>query len=117
MASPNPIPTHRDDVDAGVTDRLVHLEEAVAALARELTTRRLVVVDEQGRPRITAEVAGEVAELRVELAGTAPGHGTAVVCFAAPEDPATGLSAGVGLQCWENGECVDELTVYDDRPR
>jgi len=52
--------------------RLARLEAAVAALADQVTTRRLAVVDERGRERIvaTADLDAEQAELVVvDLAG------------------------------------------------
>ena len=47
--------------------RLVAAEAALAGLAQEVRTRRLVVVDDRDRERMVAELIGEDAYLRLDL--------------------------------------------------
>ena len=99
------------------------VEEAVEALGREVRTRRLVILDGAGAPRITGEVAGGVAELRVELEPSAAGATTAVLVFAADgTGGGLGFDPAIGVQLWVGGDGVVELTVSPDdegrwRPR
>jgi len=97
-----------------VGERLARLEAAVAAMADEVRTRRLVVVDGHGDRRVVAEVVDATAEVRLEL--PAPPHRprTSVLVFANPGDPVVGLDPGVGVQLWVDGEEVDRLVAWRD---
>jgi hypothetical protein len=107
---------HDSDDTAGLAARVVRLEGTVEALGLELRTRKLVVVDRAGMPRITAEVVDGVAELRVEL-GSSPGAAMpAVLVFAA----AGGMPGGatfdpaIGVQLWADGDGLVELAASPD---
>ena len=91
---------------------MTRLETAVAALAAEIQTRRLVVVDDRGRPRIVAEVVGSTAEVRLDLPGDGDQPAMSVLVFANPGDEAVGLGPGVGVQLWVDGDEVDRLVVW-----
>lgn len=141
-----PAGTRRDAAGEGGTweRRLAALEEAVATMATEIRTRRLVVSAGRGAPRVVAEVARSTAELRLELptgrdeapaaavlfataaqeptdtgrgggAGDAAPHGSAR--DADPRDADlddVGLGPGVGLQLWAEGNAVAELDAWPD---
>jgi hypothetical protein len=100
---------------AAVTARLARLEEALEALGREVRTRRLVVLDGAGSPRIIAEVADGVAEVRVELGPSPAGARPAVLVFAADGTVGgLGLDPAVGVQLWADGDGVVELAASPD---
>ena len=95
---------------------MLRLEGIVEALALEIRTRKLVVLDRAGVPRVTAEVVNGVAELRVEL-GSSPAAGTpAVLVFAAPGGPSGGatLDPAIGIQLWADGDGLVELAASPD---
>jgi len=72
----------------GLGPRLASLERAVAAMAAEIRTRRMVVVDASGSERIVGETRHGTAELRVENAGEDEERGkSAVPTFASPGRP------------------------------
>ena len=80
----------------------------------EVRTRRLVVVDDNDRARVVAEVRRDVAGLHVDVPHR-PGAGqTSVLVFAAPVDRLMGFGPGAGLQLWVDGEEVDRLEVWRD---
>ncbi len=98
--------------------RVTALEARLAALSRELQTgevrtRRLTLVDEDGRERLVAEMVGSVAELRFDLPGLPPGRRTSLLLFAVPEQ--LDWCAGLGVQLWVDGNLVDELTWWQDQ--
>lgn len=118
----------------GTEARLAALERLVDAMATEITTRRLVVVDDRGRTRMVAEVNRDTAELCLQLPGDerwvaeaggrggdapgAPGR-TGVVLYATPPDTDgdeghLGLGPSVGLQLWAGGDSVTELDAWPD---
>ena len=138
-----PAGTRRGAAEEGGTfeRRLAALEEAVAAMATEVRTRRLVVSAGPGMPRVVAEVVRGTAELRVELPPGGDGVRAATVLFASAAVPAaepgrgragaagarplgkaagvappdagdTGLGPGVGLQLWAEGDAVAELDAW-----
>ena len=98
--------TDRHERSAGLEElglRLDAMEQIVAAMAEEVSTRRLQVIDGDGRARITAEVVGDTAELRVEVPGRERVGDTHVVAFATPGRSADMSgepepSAGVAVQ-------------------
>jgi hypothetical protein len=107
---------HDSDDTAGLAARVVRLEGAVEALGFELRTRKLVVVDRAGMPRITAEVVDGVAELRVEL-GSSPGAAPpAVLVFAAAGGRPGGATfdPAIGVQLWADGDGLVELAASPD---
>ena len=67
----------------GLEARLRSVEQAVARLSMEVTTRRLRIVDQDRQERIVAEVVGDTAELRVEALPSSRGR-THVLLFATP---------------------------------
>ncbi len=119
-----------NDEGMGMQARLAALERSVRAMADEIRTRRLVVVDDLGRVRLVAEVVGETTELRLELPG-APGDRAAdaddgaasrsgagraaVVLHATPstvDGPDDGLGPAVGIQLWADGDSVVEIDSW-----
>jgi len=106
------------DDTAAMTARLEGLEAAVERLAVELRTARLVVLDDAGTPRITAEVVDGVAELRVELVvpSAAAPAAPAVLVFAAPGEGRDGalLGPAIGVQLWAGGNGLAELVASVD---
>jgi hypothetical protein len=141
-----PAGTRRDAAGEGdaLERRLAALEEAVATMATEIRTRRLVVSAGRDAPRVVAEVARSTAELRLELPAGRDGPPAAAVLFAtASREPAgtgcsggagdvaphgsaqdadprdadlddVGLGPGVGLQLWAEGDAVAELDAWPD---
>ena len=73
----------------------------------EVVCRRLVLVDADGVPRLVAEVAGDTAELRLEVPGAPPGRRAAVVLHAS-RSPVPLL----GVQLWADGEVLAELDAW-----
>ena len=98
---------------AAVEERLAAVERILAALSGEVSTRRLVVVDEAGRPRLVAEVRGTTVELRL-LVGAPDGAGSVaqVVLHATEGDDSLGPLAGV--QLWAHGDAVAELDEWPE---
>jgi hypothetical protein len=95
--------------------RLGRLEGAVEALGLEFRTGRLVVIDDAGTPRITAEVVDGVAELRVELGSSRAGAGAAVLVFAAaPRTGGVSLDPAIGVQLWAGGDGLVEFAASED---
>jgi hypothetical protein len=76
-----------------------------------VVTRRIEVVDPDGRSTLVAEVVDSALELRVGLSGVA-GRRTEVLCFAIPARQE--LPRGVGIQLWANGDIADELCWWGD---
>jgi hypothetical protein len=75
-----------DNVGMDIEARLAALERLVRAMADEIRTGRIVVVDDRGRARVVTEIVGETAELRLELPDRVPDR---------PADgPADGPAAG-----------------------
>ena len=120
-----------NDEGTGMQARLAALEQSVRAMADEIRTRRLVVVDDLGRVRLVTEVVGETAELRLELPGGAPGdratgpddeagsrsgeERAAVVLHATPstvDSRGGGLGPAVGIQLWADGDSVVEIDSW-----
>ncbi|MGH9089352.1 MAG: hypothetical protein ACRDYZ_14790 [Acidimicrobiales bacterium] len=103
--------------DLDVLGRIVGHLTRQRATPDEVVTRRLRIVDEQGAPRMVAEVVGGTVELRLEVPGAEPGRRSAVVLHAsrAPdgsdEAPLTPL---LGLQLWADGDVVAELDAWSD---
>jgi hypothetical protein len=95
-------------------DRLASLESAVAALSDSVTTRRLVVVDATGTPRLVAEVRGGTTELRLDVLSPAGDGAVASVVLHAGDDgtDAAGLGVMAGLQLWAAGDTVVELDAW-----
>lgn len=79
----------------------------------EIRTRRLIITDDTGSPRIVGEVIGGAAEVRVGL----PGEGSRnayVLLYAVPRD-GTGLGPALGVQLWANGDAYSEMSLsWDD---
>lgn len=97
--------------DSTMAQRVAGLEAAVAAMADVVSTRRLVVLDAAGRPRLVAEVTGATVALTLETAGGGA-HGPASVVLHAGDDGDTGLGGLVGLQLWAGGDTVAELDAW-----
>jgi hypothetical protein len=96
---------------ATVERRLEALEGALSAMAVQVVTRRLVVTDPQGRPRLVAEVNGSTVELRLVVTG-ASGTDASVVLHASNPDADFGPLTGV--QIWASGDVVMELDAWPD---
>jgi hypothetical protein len=76
----------------------------------EVRTRRLVITDDDDRPRIVAEVVNGVAELRLDVPGELP-RAASVTLYANPGDDLTG-DPSVGVQLWGAGESRVELNLW-----
>ncbi len=117
------------DEGMGVQARLAALERSVRAMADEVHTRRLVVVDDRGRVRLVTEIVGDTAELRLELpgalgdraadadggAGERNGGGPAAVVLHATssaDGSDDGLGPAVGIQLWADGDSVVEIDAW-----
>ncbi|HEX3980210.1 MAG TPA: hypothetical protein VHW93_03255 [Acidimicrobiales bacterium] len=88
--------------------RLARLEGLMAGLAEEVRTERLVVIDPDGRERLTAQVEGSTVVLCVGL-GEAEGDRDASAVIYAQDDP--DLGPGVGVQLWAAGDSVVEVSA------
>ncbi len=89
--------------------------EGAPPVLPEVRTRRLVVVDAAGSPRITGEVTEtEVAELRLELPASSPERAS-VLLFANPGDAAEGPT--VGVQLWTGSDAFAELNLWREGNR
>jgi len=105
----------------GLGPRLAALERAFTAMAAEIRTRRMVVVDASGSERIIGETRHGTAELRVENpGGNQEGGESAVAIFASPvttgPDPGgTGLGPAVGIHLLAEGDAVAELEAWPGR--
>ncbi|HVX20334.1 MAG TPA: hypothetical protein VHB02_03195 [Acidimicrobiales bacterium] len=100
--------------DGDLGERVARLEAAVAALGAEVRTGRLVVVDQQARPRIVAEVVDGTAEVRLDLPGGGDRSALSVLVFANPGDRELDLAPGVGVQLWVDGDEVDRLVAWGE---
>ncbi len=126
-----PEPEGTGDEGTGIEARLAALERLLAAMTAEITTRRLVVVDRLGRPRLVAEVSQDTAELRVQLPDDHPGQSagpgdpvrtvgrTAAVLYATPAGGGSGaddlgLGPAIGLQLWADGDAIAETDAWPD---
>ncbi|MGH9108867.1 MAG: hypothetical protein ACRDY3_05285 [Acidimicrobiales bacterium] len=72
-------------------------------------TRRLVVVDEEGRDRIVAEVKGNVAEVTAVMDDSQPGRTTGVALMA-EERPEPG--AVLGLHLSVDDDVIAEVVTH-----
>ena len=90
-----------------VETRLSQLEAKVRGMETELGTRRLVIVDNQDRPRVITEV-GHHAELRVEIPSD-HGQRIAAVLYTCPATEDEEPSIGVSLQA--DGKAEVELSI------
>jgi hypothetical protein len=102
---PQPIRPTTDGLT--LESRVTELEATVQAMTTELRTRRLVVTDDQDRPRVVTEI-GHHAELRVEVPSD-DGHRTAAVLYASLATDDEEPSIGVSLQADGNAEV--ELSI------
>ena len=98
-----------------VLERVACLERALTALATELRTRRVVVVDDESAERVVIDTVDDVAEVRVFVPGTAPGKSCMAALFAAAVTSDGGL--GAGLQVVAEGDNVIELAAWRIEPR
>jgi hypothetical protein len=107
---------HHSDNAAAMAGRVARLERALEALGLELRTRKLVVLDSEETPRITAEVVDGVAELRVELASSPAAATPAVLVFAAAHRTREGATfdPAIGVQLWADGDGLVELAASPD---
>lgn len=99
--------------------RLLAAESALAALRREVRTRRLAVCDADGRERIVADVVDGQAHLRLAFvddrqAAVTDGAAStaAVLVFACPAHDDLGPLAGV--QVWAEGDVVAAVEAWQD---
>jgi hypothetical protein len=93
--------------------QVAELQHRVERLDSEMRTRRLAVVDDEGRERLVAEAVGEVLEVRMDLPTEGPRGRTGLVCFTTPGDGE--LSAGLGAQVWVRGDLAGEVSWWADR--
>jgi hypothetical protein len=96
--------------------RVAEVERSFARLGEEVRTRQLIVVDDADHPRIVGEVFADVAELRLELPGSADQPGPELLLFAvASSHPAPiELGPAVGMQLRAQGRAVFELDAWPD---
>jgi len=82
----------------------------------EVRTRRLVVTDGGGSPRIICEVTeAGVAELRLQLPHNADDQAS-ILLFANPGDD-LGEGPTVGLQLWAGGDALAEMNLWREGNR
>jgi|SRR5271155_5518293 len=113
---------HGKTAGADLARRVGSLERALQNIGEEVRTTRLVIVDGDENQRIVAEIADDVAELRLQLPPRTPegntGASTAMVVFAAPnglgrlEDRAA-AGRSLGVQLWVEGNAVLEVDVSE----
>jgi hypothetical protein len=103
------MPQDRDEVD-GPADEVRVLRAEVAALRDEVRTRRVVIVDEHGRPRVTLSVDRGTASVRVD----APGGDPSAELFAVGPVEADGPEAGLALVV--HGDVVTVVRAAGDAP-
>jgi hypothetical protein len=112
-------PTEPDPATAlrDLVDRLGTLEEEVAelreSLAREVRSRRIVVVEEDGFERIVLGARDRFGHVSVQ-SRTAVGTSTTAELFA--NDGLDGDAAEVGVALTDRGEVVSTLDVTSGRP-
>jgi hypothetical protein len=107
---PHEEPPEADPETSTLEDRVSALESRLSKLGREIRTERLVVEDDEGRPRVVAEVVGGVTELRLDVPGCVHGGGsTALLLFATEGHEDIGDPAGMGVQLWVDG---NEVATY-----
>lgn len=87
----------------GIEARLAALEQLVDAMTREVVTRRLVVVDALGRPRLVADISRGTAELRLEVPNSGPVGPTTTTGDPAPGQPAPAGRTAVVLHATPGG--------------
>ena len=92
-------------------DLIVSLRDRIEALEAEVRTRRVVVVDAHGRPRIVLAAEPGVASVRVDAAGGDP----SVELYAV--DPVGADGAEVGVALVVGGDVVGGLHVLGPEPR
>lgn len=90
-------------------DELARLRAQVDALRDEVRTRRVIVVDAVGRPRITLTADPGVGSVRVDAAGGDP----SVELYAV--DAVDGDGPEVGLALVVDGDVVGTLRVLVNR--
>jgi hypothetical protein len=106
------------DEDGLLEARVTALEGAVLAMTREIRTRRLVVIDGSGTPRVVADATGGTAELRLTTTSGRRQGDAAVVLHAGagPDRPLAGSLLGldglVGVQLWADGDAIAELDAW-----
>jgi hypothetical protein len=92
-----------------IDKRIEALEGSIERLKSEVRTSRVVVEDDEGRPRVVIETVDGAAELRLELPGSAEGKRTALLLFSAEGRESTGYAAAIGLELWVEG---NEVSAY-----
>lgn len=115
MADGEPGPRAGQPAPVSVAERLERLEALVGALAVEVRTGRLALVDAAGRERLVATVDEEVVELRIGAPPPSGREDASVVLFAAAAtdgrvgDDRLPLGPAVGIQLWADGDAVVEI--------
>ena len=104
------MPTPIEAIEA-IEEQLVGLRSEVAALRQEVRTRRVVVVDASGRPRVVLSADPGVASVRVDAEGGDP----SVELYAVDAVEADGPE--VGLVLVVDGDVLDDLRVLVSRDR
>ncbi|MHB8246433.1 MAG: hypothetical protein ACYDGN_14015 [Acidimicrobiales bacterium] len=94
-------------------ERVARLQSELARLRDVVRTNRLVVVDEEDRERLVAEINDGVLELRLQLPSGGAGQRTELLAFTTP--PRDVLAPGLGMQLWANGNLVKEFCWWDDQ--
>lgn len=100
------------DSEDALDARLIALEEEVARLRGQVTTARLVIVDGHGRERFIASCVDPAMELRLPLWAPGPRRDLELLVFAI--EGRDDLPGGVGVQLWDSGSVVRELTWWED---
>jgi hypothetical protein len=93
---------------ADLERRVAAMADALARLSHELRTRRLVVVDDHGAPRVVADVTRGTAELRVT-----DGDGAEVVLHAGAAD-LDGVEPSFGAHLRHGGDALAEVDAAPD---
>lgn len=102
-----------DELTAQVHDLRRELSGLIDDLAREVRTRRLTIVEDDGFERLVAAGRGHFGHLT--LRGRAPvGRSTLVELFA--NDPADGDDTNVGAALCDHGDVVASIDVTRGSP-
>lgn len=94
--------------DEQLEARISALEAAVERFGREVRTRRLAVLDEEGGERLVAEVSDRVALFHLSFSS---GEDDGLLVFAAPSGDA--FPPGCGVQAWWRGDVARFLEWWE----
>ncbi len=86
------------------------MDAVIAGQGAEIRTRRLAIVDDEGRERVIGAVVRDQAELRVDAPASGCGEPSSVVMYACPDDGDLGPSCGI--QIWVGGNAMGGVDAW-----